>query len=296
MNKNLIKGILFVAIGASSYGMVAVFIKKGIADGFSTSELVFAQALMGAIFMFLLNLVTRGFVPIKKKDMLMLMLGGLPLALTSTFYYLSLQYVPVSVCIVMLMQSVWIGVVIDFFVNKIRPTAIKLLAIFLVLIGTVLATNFINDSSSLDWRGIIWGLLAAISYSFTFLATNKIGIGYKPLLRSMYMIFGLFIVISIVWSHELVYHFDPSVLYKWGIIIAFFGTVLPPVLFTKGMPLIGVGLGGIVASMELPVSVTMAYLVLGEHVNFVQWMGIVLIIVAVIIMNLSYSKPSINKA
>lgn len=297
MNKQSIKGILLVAIGASSYGIVATFVKKGIADGYTTAELTFAQALMGTLVVVLLNLITRQASPSKKalypgkKDRVKLFFGGLPLGLTSTFYYMSLQYIPVSVCIVMLMQSVWIGVVIDYFVNKIKPTPVKLLSIVIVLGGTVLATNVLNADITLDWRGIFWGFLAALSYSFTFLATNNIGTGYKPLVRSMYMLFGSLTTVSVIWGYSLFTHFDPSVLWTWGIIIAFFGTILPPLLFTKGMPLVGVGLGGIIASIELPVSVTMAYLFINEVVSFHQWIGIALILFAIVLMNLSFMKP-----
>ena len=56
MNNKSIKGILLVAIGASSYGIVATFIKKGLADGYTTAELTFAQALVGASVIILLNL------------------------------------------------------------------------------------------------------------------------------------------------------------------------------------------------------------------------------------------------
>lgn len=298
MNKQYLKGIFLVAIGASSYGIVAVFVKKGIADNFSIGELVFAQAFVGTLVIFLLNLISRkvskdksGFNP-SKRDKMKLLLGGIPLALTSTFYYVSLQYVPVSVCIVMLMQSVWISVVIDYFVNKIKPSPIKFVAILIILVGTVLATNVLNNEGSLDWRGFAWGFLAALSYSFTFLATNNIATGYRPLVRSMYMLFGLLIVVSLIWGSSLISQFDPRVLWTWGAIIALFGTVLPPLLFTKGMPLIGVGLGGIVASVELPVSVTMAYFVINETVGLTQWLGILLILFAVVLMNLSLIKPT----
>lgn len=299
MNKQLIKGVLLVAIGASSYGMVAVFIKKGIEDNFSTAEMVFAQALIGTVVIFLLNIITRKTskdhkLSFSKKDKILLMIGGIPLALTSTFYYLSLQYADVSVCIVMLMQSVWIGVVIDFFVNKIKPTLTKFYAIVIILVGTVLATNLLFEETSLDWRGILFGFLAALSYSFTFLVTNNVATKQRPLIRSLYMLFGLLIVVSIIWGHSLSEKFDPSILYRWGLIIAFFGTILPPLFFTKGMPLIGVGLGGIVASMELPVSVSMAYFMLNETVNTSQWIGIILILLAVVIMNIP-SKKRLNE-
>lgn len=295
MNKSL-KGILFVAIGASSYGIVATFIKKGLADGYTTAELTFAQALIGASCMILLNLIFSRFSPSNvadrphRKDIIRLLLGGIPLGLTSTFYYLSLRYIPVSVCIVMLMQSVWIGVVVDLVVNKIKPTPVKLVSIVIVLIGTVLATNVLNAEADLDWRGIFWGFLAAISYSLTFLATNNIATGYRPMVRSMFMLIGSLIVVSLVWGYSLFEKFDPSVLWTWGLIIAFFGTILPPLLFTKGMPLVGVGLGGIIASVELPVSVSMAYLFINESVNVFQWIGIVLILFAIALMNISFIK------
>ncbi len=147
MNNKSIKGILLVAIGASSYGIVATFIKKGLADGYTTAELTFAQALVGASVIILLNLISSRISSSKainrpsRKDIFKLMLGGIPLGLTSTFYYLSLRYIPVSVCIVMLMQSVWIGVVVDLLVNKIKPAPIKLVSILIVLIGTVLETS-----------------------------------------------------------------------------------------------------------------------------------------------------------
>jgi drug/metabolite transporter (DMT)-like permease len=42
----------------------------------------------------------------------------------------------------------------------------------------------------------------------------------------------------------------------------------------------------IVSALELPVSVMMAYVLLNEDVNTTQWLGIALIIAAIIIMNI----------
>ena len=293
MNKVSIKGILLVAIGASSYGIVATFIKKGLADGYTTAELTFAQVVIGLVVVVLMNLVSNKVSPQRKEtipnksDISKLLLGGIPLGLTSTFYYLSLQYIPVSVCIVMLMQSVWISVLIDFLVNKVKPTRIKLISIVIVLIGTIFATNVLNAEITLDWKGIFWGFLAGTAYSLTFLTTNSVATRCKPLTRSMYLLAGAVITVTLVWGHALFQQFDPSVFWSWGLVVAFFGTILPPLFFTKGMPLVGVGLGGIIASIELPVSVMMAYLFLREQVNVYQWVGIVLILFAIALMNLS---------
>jgi drug/metabolite transporter (DMT)-like permease len=61
-------------------------------------------------------------------------------------------------------------------------------------------------------------------------------------------------------------------------------------LMNAGFPLTGIGLGSIVSALELPVSVMMAYVLLNEDVNTTQWLGIALIIAAIIIMNISGKK------
>lgn len=293
---NITKGIILVAIGAASYGAVATFIKLGGKDGFSTAELTFSQAFVGFILLFLINIFAKkakggpGLSTPTVKDRLKLMAGGIPLGLTSTFYYLSLSYVSVSVCIVMLMQSVWMGSLLELIVKKTKPSKEKIIAIVIVLIGTVFTTNLLDSEIEINIQGVLWGLLAAVSYTFTLFSSNRIAIKYPPLIRSFYMMAGSICIVSSVWGYALFQQFDVNVLWKWGLFLSFFGTVIPPLFFTKGMPLTGVGLGSIVASIELPVSVLVAWLILGEQVLLIQWFGIALILLAVIVMNLALFK------
>jgi drug/metabolite transporter (DMT)-like permease len=45
-----------------------------------------------------------------------------------------------------------------------------------------------------------------------------------------------------------------------------------------------------VASIELPVSVLMAFILLNEKVILLQWVGIALILFAIVLMNLKLKK------
>lgn len=297
MDSRLLKGIVIVALGAACYGMLAVFVKLGRADGFSTGEITFAQNFVGFASLAFLNFLQKLQKPTLQKKMPLqakkqLILGGIPFGLTGSCYYLALNYASVSVCIVMLMQSVWIGSVMDYFVNKTLPSKNKIIAIIIVLIGTVLATNLLGAEQNLDWRGIFWGFVAAVTYTGSLYVTNNVANSYPPLTRSMYILLGSLCTTLIIWGYSLSQQFDFSVVWRWGLIIALFGTILSPLLFTKGMPVVGISLGSILASIELPVSVSMAWIVLGEKVAFVQWVGIILIISAVVLMNMSYFKPA----
>ncbi|MEZ2337249.1 EamA family transporter [Mucilaginibacter sp. RCC_168] len=62
--------------------------------------------------------------------------------------------------------------------------------------------------------------------------------------------------------------------------MALFGTILPPLLFTKGLPKTGIGLGSIVSSVEIPESILFAHFILNESVTPIQWVGVALIIMA----------------
>lgn len=92
---------------------------------------------------------------------------------------------------------------------------------------------------------------------------------------------------SITTNTEGVRDFDFSIIYEWGFLLALFGTIIPPILLNMGFPHTGVGLGSIIASIELPVSVSVAYLLLKEQVIAIQWLGILLILGAIVLMNSS---------
>lgn len=297
MNSRFAKGILFVVLGAACYGMLGIFIKKGGAEGYSTGELAFAQNGMGLLGLLLLHFFRKINNPVRHvrftaKTKKQLILGGIPFGLTSTFYYLSLSYAPVSVSIVMLMQSVWIGTVIDYFVNGNKPSRNKIFAIIIILVGTVFATNLAAASQGIDWRGIFWGFMSALSYSGSLYVTNNVAKDHPPFIRSLYIIAGAFATVILVWGYSLPQQFDISVMWRWGFITALFGTILSPLFFTRGMPVVGIALGSILASIELPVAVVVARVFLGEAVSWIQWIGIILILSAVVLMNISFLKPA----
>ena len=69
------------------------------------------------------------------------MLAGTSLGMTSVFYYLAVKYIPVSIGIVLLMQTVWMGVLLEWFLDKKAPSTQKIISVVIVLIGTALAIN-----------------------------------------------------------------------------------------------------------------------------------------------------------
>jgi drug/metabolite transporter (DMT)-like permease len=293
---NVLKGVFLVALGATTYGMLATFVKMAYSEGYTTAEVTTSQFIYGIIGILAINLFQRiknknkPAVKASRKNIFNLMLAGTSLGMTSLFYYLAVKYIPVSIGIVLLMQTVWMGVLLEMILEKKLPSKQKVIAVLIVLFGTVLATNIINNDIELDWRGLVWGMLAAASFTTTMFTANSVATEISSAQRSLYMLLGgAVIVFSFAFATQ-VTAFNMEIFLKWGIVLSLFGTIIPPLLMTAGFPLTGIGLGSIVSALELPVSVMMAYVLLNEKVIFSQWVGIVLIILAIIIMNVNFKS------
>lgn len=293
-NNNVLKGVFFVGLGASTYGMLATFVKLAYQDHFTTAEVTSAQFILGIIGVLIINTIQR----LKNKNtaekptsknILHLMLAGTSLGMTSVFYYICVKYIDVSIAIVLLMQTVWMGVVLEMILDKKAPSKQKTVAVIIVLVGTLLATNLLNNTSTIDLRGIIWGLLSAASFTTTMFTANRVATNISSAQRSLFMLLGGALIVFVFGflTQTTPYNFD--IFIKWGIVLSLFGTIIPPLLFNTGFPLTGIGLGSIVAALELPVSVLMAYFLLNEKVIVAQWIGISLILLAIVLMNLKLS-------
>lgn len=294
MFKNQVfKGVFLIGLGAAGYGMLATIVKLAYDDHFTTAEISTAQFVYGIVGMLLIHYFdkkeTRNTVQkTSKSNIFKLILAGTSLGFTSVFYYLSLNYVSVSVGIILLMQTVWMSIVLEMFLDKKLPSLLKIVSIFIVLFGTVLATNLLESEIILDWRGIFLGLLAAASFSVTMYASHRIAITSLASERTLYMLLGGALAVFVFAYFSQVGSFNFYIFEKWGILLALFGTIIPPLLMNAGFPYTGIGLGSIVASLELPVSVIMAYFILDEKVILSQWIGIGLIITAIVVMNMKF--------
>ena len=292
-NDKIIKGVFFVALGATSYGMLATYVKLAYQENYTTAEVTSSQFILGLIGLLLINLfqkIKNNKVAEKptSRNIFNLMLAGSSLGMTSVFYYLCVKYIDVSIAIVLLMQTVWMGVLLEMILDKKLPSKQKTISVVLVLVGTILATNLLNNQNEIDYRGIAWGLAAAMSFTTTMFTANRVAVHISSAQRSLYMLLGGAVIVFVFGIMTQTTPYNYEIFMKWGIVLSLFGTIIPPMLFNIGFPNTGIGLGSIVASLELPVSVMMAYFILDEQVILSQWFGILLILFAIIIMNINF--------
>ncbi|MFT8349650.1 EamA family transporter [Clostridium saccharoperbutylacetonicum] len=286
---------LIVFLGGCCYGILSTFVKLAYSAGFSSAEVTGGQYFFGTVLIWCAALITKK-KKLSLKQTLKLLLCGIPLGLTGLFYYQSLKTLNASLAIIFLFQFVWIGTLFDLIFNKKKPNKQKLISIGIVLVGSVLAAGITSQKSDVfSWQGVIWGLLSSVTYTGFMFISSIVEKDTPPVLKSALFSTGALIVVFLLFPPKFL--FDISVLKgltPYGLILGLFGVCLPPLLFSIGMPQVGMGLGTILSASELPVAVTLSAIVLQEHVNSLQWIGVLLIFIAITGSNISSEKNGVE--
>ncbi len=293
---NKIKGGLFVFMGACSFGVLSTIVKTTYAQGYTLGHITGSQTFFGMVFLWAMYMIQRQLGRSETKNepkgvtsWWKVCLSGIFTGLVGVFYYQCVKLLPASIAIILLMQYLWISIVIEAIVFRKRPTRTQVIAVCIVFVGTAFAAGLFNNSLSLNLKGIGFGFLAAISYALFVISSGRIGNDLPTLKKSALMITGACVITFIIFPPF--FFFDGVLiggLYKWGIPLALLGTVIPPLFFAYGMPKTGVSIGAILSAAELPVAVTSSHLILKEDVAVLQWLGVALILFAIVLPNLKY--------
>ncbi|WP_379152961.1 EamA family transporter [Paenibacillus sp. sgz5001063] len=299
-----LKYLLSVLLGAMSYGILSTIVVLAYGEGYQLGEVVGTQLLTGCILAWLLALYTKvrqtrkqrrqGITPaaarqespaLTWKQRLLLMMAGAPTVVTGLVYYQSLRYIPASLAIILLFQFTWISVLIQAVSKRQRPDKVTLLTLLLLFGGTLLAAGIMDQGAAhFNTLGLTLGLLSAVSYSMFIIFSGKAVPSAHPAYRSAWMVTGGLLLLFII--------FPPYFLFNgllWGQLLLFgfllglFGAFIPPVLFAIGVPHIGGGMAGILGAAELPVAVLLSSFVLHEQVSGLQWTGVVLVLLGVVL-------------
>lgn len=293
------KGILFVFSGACSYGVLSTIVVLAYTAGFSLNDVVGSQMVIGAL---LLWLLTFGHLKQIKRckptlnQTLKLMIAGISTGTTGLLYYASLQYLSPALAVVLFFQFTWMGLILESILNRKRPQKSQLIALIPIIIGTVIATNLLSEGvSHLNWQGVVFGLLAALSNTVLIFVSGRVAVNVEPILRSTLMVTGGAIFTSIVVPPTFLLNWDvlTQLLISYGILLAFFGSAFSTWMFAKGAPSISTSLAAILSAMQLPVTMVLSIVILDIPVTLLQLVGIAAILLGVVI---SQGRPSNSKA
>lgn len=293
---NRLTASLLVLFGAACYGMLGPFVKQAYDAGFTPQDVTSSQFGFAWLMMVVLAAFKiKGFRHLTGGDIRRLTVLGVLATGTSIFYYESLSYLPASLAIVFLFQFAWMVMLFDFFMTRKKPSAAKWASIILVLLGTVFAVDlFSTDWSQVSKIGLLFGFLSSITYSAFLYWNEKVESKAPAIINSFILTTAAMITIFFVFPPRFLWNQTlGNGLWVWALIIGGLGQVIPPIMFNRGIPIVGGSLAGILASIELPVAVIAAALLLGEYVTPMRWLGVALILIGILVAEVREPKEQL---
>lgn len=286
---------VMVVIAASCYGILSTIIKVAMNNGFTAAEAVTSQYFVGFALAALLFFITKRRLP-RLSGWKIIVLSGCFTGATGIVYGQSLIYLPASLAVVLLFQFTWIGMFLDCIANRRWLKRTEVISLLLLFAGTILAAGVIDvDLSGIAWQGWAWGIGAAFCFSAFMFVNGKQVEGMDTTTRLFYVSLVAAIVIAIFQTPEIVWNgklFGDG-LWIYGLLLGFFGIIMPICFFSIAVPHVGSGLASILSAMELPVAVIASVLVLNEALSLLQVAGIGVILFGMVLPSIFNRSPKI---
>lgn len=277
-----------VLLGGAMYGTMSSFVKLSYSWGYNAAETSFSQAALAAIFLSICILKAKpNKSKLTRKGILSLLLTGSTIGLTNYLYYLSVNYIPASLAIVILMQFTWFSLLLEWLFFSKKPSKIEFITVIFILIGTIFAGNLLGiDSFSFSLNGVLLALLSSLTYAIYIVANSRIAKDTSWQSKSTLIMLGSAITIFMINGKAIIAenHFG-TVFFLWSVFLAVVGTTIPTALFAVGISKVGAAISSILMTIELPVAILCASIILGEHIQSSQLLGIIIMLVAISTMN-----------
>ena len=292
-SSSISRGVTYIAISGICWGFHGVMIKHALSLGASFMQVFLVEVFFAFIFFsffwpkFFKNIRPQGF-----SQWFRLVLIGVATIGVGYFLFLSYSLGPVAIPATLMFLYLPIVYAFSIFTKHQRISAIKTTAILFVLLGATLTTQiFATFRETNVLASIITASCASVCYAVVFILTPNIGKYASAEFRSFTVsgIGFLGCLLILLCEPSLWYDLGENSLrfYIFAILLGVIGQTLPVISLMKGLPLTGSSLGGVVASIELPVAVFSALFLLGEALTLSKLIGVFFVLLGIIIYNLA---------
>lgn len=294
---NKIKGTLLALTAALLWGMMGIFVRKLYAIGLSNFDITFCRCFITGIGYLILNsFMNPKILKIEKKGLVICIIYGIVVyGLSFLSYNIAVEYIPIGVAtVLMFMSPIWVSL-IGKFVFKDKLSQFKYIMIGICFTGAILTANLIGSfGGGVNLLGILAAIFngggMALQIMIPRYYENKYScdtmLTYGFLGSSLFLSFGtdfskLYGYITLQANNQFIFNI---------LVVSIACTMIANAAYIKAPQYIGTMSTSMLAAIEIVVGVVAGYLIFGEVLGLLQWIGIVLIVSAVTAFRLEISK------
>lgn len=283
MKKLLLSGYIFALLASLGFSVKSVLVKLAYTFGTDAETLMLMRVFLSLpFFITALYLIEgRDGFKINRKDapyFAFMGIIGIGLPILFAFYSIELIDASISALVVYAYPAMTI-ILLSIFMGE-SITKRKVISIVITFFGLALVLKiWTTGSGDINSTGVIYGLLAALFYSFyNLLGQNKIKSIAPIKVVTFCMIFVALFFGLVIGLREY-----PSDVEIWllALALAFLSTFIPFVCYGYSIKYLGAGKTAMLSSMGPVFTVIWAYFILGETLDSIQILGMAFIVTGI---------------
>ncbi|UMZ73651.1 DMT family transporter [Natranaerofaba carboxydovora] len=285
-------GYLLIILGGIFWGSTGILGNPLFESDLPTLKIVSMKTSLAALIMLFVSLLWQpNLLKINIKHIPFFILSGLLAQfIFGLGYYNAIRYSGATVAVILLYTAPIYVLFYSLFFFKEELTKGKIMGLILTLVGCFLAVGGFNINSydNFSLLGVLYGLLAAITYA-SYTIMGKIGMeNYSPFTVATYsLIFGaLLLAIPYPPVGNVLTKMD---IYMWSSLLGlgFVATFLAFVCYTAGLKRVDSSKASIIVTVEVVAAAILAYYFLGESFNLARVLGITMVLSGIISTRIS---------
>ena len=284
--------LIFVLLAASLWGTAGLFVRAVEQTDITEMQLVFGRALfsvlaLGAIILFL----DKRLFKINLKDIWLFVCAGLfSIVLFNFSYYTTMSLTSLSVAAVLLYTAPFFVVIISLFLFGERLTLNKTVACIIAFIGCCFVSGLFNSEHRISGKALFFGLLTGLGYAlYTIFGKLLLKRKYSSFTITFYVFaFAAVCCLPFINTYKTaVYLINEPKAVVIVFLMAIFNTVIPYILYTKGLEGVEPSVAPIIATIEPVVATVVGAAVFSEAITVWGAVGIILVLISVVILNIN---------
>lgn len=286
--KTQTKGILITLLAAACFGASSPIAKGVYSYGVAAADVLLWRFIIATVLIWAYILLFRKDLNIKlRKDQLILLAiaGGVMHFLATQCYFNALQYIPICIQIMIYYTYPFIVNILSVIFFRERMTRAQMLALLAAFAGILMTVSM--DDLRMNLVGILLCVGAAFSNSAYILLLAK-----KSVMQVDSVVIGAYLttfacISYIIWTFFTgdFYVEMPALGWLGTASMAIFTTIIGAIALSVGVKYIGSAKAAIVSVFEPIEAILLGVILFHERLSVKGWIGIVLVMGAIILVN-----------
>lgn len=284
-----LKGYLLGVVAAASYGTIPLFTLPLYGVGMNADSILLLRYLLAIIILGVMLRARGHDFRVSRRDLLWLAGGGVMMSLSSITLFASYLHMPAGIASTLLfVYPIMVAVIMAcFFRERMGLSTIVCLIAAVGGIG-LLCREPVPGQGTVSWLGVTLAILSALTYAIYIVGINKSSLDRLPTLKVTFyvLVFGLSVfLLRFAFGQPLTVppaHDWPL----WGNILALalIPTAISFLCTTAAIQSVGATVTAILGAFEPLTAIFFGITVFGERLMPRQWVGVVLVIGAVLMV------------